>query len=165
MYKLATMIVAMKITKSDFDKLYDPDVSKREYDRIVELIDDRFYEIVKIINPVIETRGWFDYGNCSYDSEESNGYFDPKEYKSNISVGGEVCLCAPLRDNSFPTRWLWEDFEDEFRKSVSDHKLAMENKKAQTKVARERHKQEKAIAIESIRNKLTEEELKFVRFK
>ena len=66
---------------------------------------------------------WFDYGNCNYESENSNGYFDIDEYKEDISVGGECSLPDPYGcDYGFPTRWLWEDFEEEAKKEIENFK-------------------------------------------
>ena len=36
----------MKILKEEFDSLYDENISKKEYERILSKIDQRFIEIV-----------------------------------------------------------------------------------------------------------------------
>ena len=78
----------MKITKEQFESLYSDKITKKEYDHIISLITDRFSEICK---KIIKHHNdmWFDYGNCDYYSENSGGYFDPKEYKNFIEIGGE----------------------------------------------------------------------------
>jgi hypothetical protein len=165
----------MKITKEQFDKLYDKNILKSEYDYIIDLIDDRFAEICKIICPKHD-RQWFDYGNCSYEGEDSNGYFDIKEYKEYIKIGGEYsCIREPYctkYENAFPTRWLWEDFEEEFLKEVRKFEEETLKRKEQIKEKREKKKQEKIEFAKTkpkfqliIKSKLTAEELKYIKFK
>src|SRR6185295_14907449 len=114
---LSEEFVNMKITKEKFDRIYDENISKKEYDQIIEEIDERFFEITRAIskkNPEM----WIDYSNCNYGHDDcSDGRFDPEDYKEFIYIGGEfVNIPKPYGyDNSFPTRWLWEDFEQEFR--------------------------------------------------
>jgi hypothetical protein len=58
---------------------------------------------------------WFDYANWNYDSEETNGYFNTRDYKEYICVGGEhVNLPEPYGPcgTRFPTHWLWTDDDE-----------------------------------------------------
>jgi len=155
----------MKITKEQFDKLYDTDISKREYDNIIGQIDSRFYEIVTSLVGK-KNKQWFDYGNCDYDSEDSNGYFDPEEYREYITVGGENCrLSDPYRDG-FPTRWLWEEsFKLEFDRDVLIHETELEIEKNKEKSKREELKIRKLKFREVITAKLSKEELRYIQFK
>ena len=156
----------MKITKAEFDKLYTDDISKKEYDAIISKIDERFQEICEVILP--EKYAWYDYGNCEYDTEESGGCFDIHEYKSTISIGGDdAFLPEPyLGDgNCFPTRWLWEDFEDEFKTEVENSKLNRLKLKEAAKVKKQNLKNEMAKFKQLIKSKLTKEELKYISFK
>lgn len=134
----------MKITKKEFDLLYSDDITKKKYDEIIGKIDKRFFEIVNVITRKKGQHApkWFDYGNCDYETENSNGHFDIINYKDNIKVGGEwVSLFEPYV-NSFPTRWLCEDFEQEFKDEVEEKDIR-----------------------NSIESKLTKEEMKYVMFK
>lgn len=166
----------MKITKEQFDKLYSKDVSKKEYDNIISKIDERFAEICNKIllkNP----RRWYDYANCDYNSENSNGYFDPEEYKLEIAIGGEYASLPepfysyPYEDknsyleNCFPTRWLWEDFEKEFKTQVKKYKLEILKEKEMAKNKRLELKNKKSEFKKIIQSKLTKEELKYIKFK
>ena len=154
----------MKITKKEFNSLYSDDITKKEYDNIIVKIDRRFSEIMIALlsNP---TKGWFDYGNCSYDSEESGGFFDPKRYEEGISIGGEYSeLPEPFLDE-FPTRWLWEDFQVEFTKEVTEHRKVLRLARTKRKESSEKLKLKKAKFRKSIEKKLTKEELKAIRFK
>ena len=156
-----------KITEKEFESLYNSNCTKQNYDKIISKIDDRFYEIVTTLVPSVKKKGWVDYGNCNYESEDSNGYFDPKEYKEEIYVGGEYCfLPEPYGcDNSFPTRWLWEDFEKEFKSSVERFNREETDEKELKKLKREKRKELKLKFRKIIESKLTKEELKYVKFK
>lgn len=163
------------ITKEDFDKLYSDDISKKEYDRIISLIEGRVQEIVRLIFPQIyKGRNWWDYSNCYYSDEGSNGYFDPEEYKEEISIGGENSFPEPYNEpptdgnGSFPTRWLWTDNEDikkEFNSEIQKIKQADLKEKQDAKQKREEAKIRKAKFKEIIKSKLTKEELKYINFK
>jgi len=77
-----------KITQEEFNRLYSDDISKKEYDAIIAKIDARFSHIMLTLVPSLKKKkGWFDYGNCNYDSEVSGGFFDPEDYKKFIAVG------------------------------------------------------------------------------
>jgi len=158
----------MKISKEDFDKLYSDTVTKKEYDQIITKIEARFNEIMETIWPSAKRpyKAWYDWGNCEYEGENSNGYFDPKDYKENIEIGGEcVNLPEPYSNCGspyFPTRWLWEDFEDEFKAEVAKEKAKEEAAKAAAKQAAENSKAKKQQLMDSIKSKLTTEEFKYV---
>jgi hypothetical protein len=155
----------MKITKKEFDSLYSDNITKKEFDRIISKIDNRFSEIVLTLKPSLRTKGWFDYENCNYDSEESGGYFDLDWCKEVIEVGGEYSELPEPFSCGFPTRWLWEDFEVEFAKEVAGHKKALELSKTKKKQTAEKLKIKKAKLRKSIERKLTKEELKVIKFK
>ena len=154
----------MKITKEEFEKLYDENISKKEYDSIINKIDERFGEIVKHIAKK-HPNMWYDYGNCDYYSEDSGGYFDPEDYNEFIEVGGEwVNIPEPYND-SFPTSWLWEDFEEEFETEVKSYKEKKIKKKEAEKTKKQAKKAEKEKLIVQIKSKLSKEELKVIKFK
>lgn len=156
----------MKITKEEFDKLYTDDITKKEFDRIIRKIDDRFGEIYLTLNPDIKKRGWFDYENCNYESEVSGGYFDHIEYKEYIGIGGEYSELPMPYEYEIPTRWLWEEnFGVEFKKEVSEYEKTIELKKKKVKVAEDKRKLKKEKLQKSIAQKLTKEELKIINFK
>lgn len=156
----------MKITKAEFDEVYNPDVTKRRYDEIIGKIDNRFNQIAEHIVKKSPTCGWFDYDNCEYDVEGPTGYFDPKKHKTDIGVGGEyVSMPPPYDDMSFPTRWLWEDYEQEFESNVQNVKKEEAAKKLREKQARDASKIRKEEMKKAITSKLTKEELKYIYFK
>ncbi len=161
-----------KITKDQFDSLYSDTVTKKQYDDIIELINGRVNYIVEELAISKGRRFWWDFDNCQYDCDESGGEFEPERYKEYIGIGGEdFDFPEPydLGDNGcsagFPTRWLWEDFEEEFKSEVKkfkDEKLALKEKtKQQTQTRKQKNEALKASA----KAKLTPEEWKAVRLK
>ena len=156
----------MKITKQEFDKLYDDSVTKKEYDAIITKIDARFGEIIVTIDPSINAgRNWFDYGNNNYDSERNGGYFDPQFYKTEIDIGGENRGLPQPFGYSIPTRWLWEDFQEDFDAQIKAFNDAEEAKKSKAKGKAIKNKKYHEKLRKSIKSKLTAEELKIVEFK
>jgi len=151
----------MKITKEEFEKLYSDDITKKEYDRIISAIDVRFVEIMKVINKTKPSSCWFDYDNLDYQGEESGGYFDPEYYKEDIGFGGECLNIPEPYYDSFPTRWLWEDFEDEFKREVETFQKQEKLKKEKEELK----KAEKQNLIKQIKSKLTKEEWAIIKFK
>lgn len=154
----------MKITKEEFYKLYSEDITKKEYDTIISKIDIRFNEICVAIIPKRD-RMWFDYSNCDYGSDDSGGYFDPQEYNEFISIGGGFADLPEPYGDGFPTRWLYEDFEDEFKSKVAEHKEKEAQAKLKAKNQQEELKARKAEMKKIIGSKLTKEELKYIKFK
>lgn len=161
------------MTKEEFDKLYSNDISKKEYDRIISLIDQRSSDVVMLIWPKICDDGWFVYANYSYEDKESEGYFDINEYKKEICYGGDFKFPEPycFTDEGLgyiPTRWLWTDDEEilkEFNTNVKKAEQSKSKKKQEAKQKREELKVRKAKFKEIIKSKLSEEELKYINFK
>ena len=157
----------MKITKQEFDTLYSDDVTKKQYDAVIAKIDQRFGEIIITLMPNFHKnrQGWFDYDNCSYDSDVSGGYFDPQAYQERIAIGGKWDgLPAPF-EYEIPTKWLWEDFQEDFDAQIKAYKEAEALQKAKLAIVASKKKESKLQIIEAIKSKLTPEELKLVSFK
>jgi len=158
--------MSKKITKEEFELLYDENITKKQYDCIISKIDARFYEICKMC--LVKTNSsWFDYGNCGYERDPVNGFFDPNEYKEYIIIGGEGLRYIDGMDLSeqFPTRWLWEDFEEELKADNKADLAREEAKKQKAKQKREEKKIWKQKMIKQVKAKLTKEEFKFIRSK
>jgi hypothetical protein len=154
----------MKITKEDYLKLADDSISKREYDTIIGNIDNRFDEIMKFI--AIGKIHWYDYSNGDSHAE-IDGHFVPNNYgiRDYIGFEGDYTIPEPYADSGIPIRWLWEDFEVEFKHEVEKYKSQKIKDKETNKVKRETIKTKKANMKLIIRSKLTKEELKFIKFK
>lgn len=153
-----------KITKQDFDKLYDENISKREYDRIINLINSRFeYIMLKLIPEYNRgSKFWYDYGNGSIDGDISGGFFDPKQYSENIDIiNAELPL--PYEDTGIPTRWLWEDFEHEMKLAIQKAKLEETKRNLQAEADKREQEIKKIEMHLQIKSKLSEEELRYVQ--
>ena len=153
-----------KITKEEYLSLYDENISKKNYDTIISKIDARFYNIIKGIS----TRfSWFDYDNENGECNKS-GYFEPKRYKETdyISFSGSYSIPLPYSIcDGIPIRWLWEDYEEEFKSEVKKEEIKKFKMKEIEKTKRGELKDKKSKIKEIIRSKLTKEELKFIEFK
>ena len=156
----------MKLNKEEFDKLYSENITKKEYNEIIKKIDRRFSEIMLDLKPSIKKRGWFDYGNCTYtDSNGSYGYFDRTLYEKEIMIGGEYAELPEPFSYYIPTKWLWQDYREEFDSMTREYIENLSKKKAQAKIKAQQRKLKKDKLKLSIKNKLTEEELKIIKFK
>jgi hypothetical protein len=164
----------MKITEEQFNKLYSEDISKKEYEQIIALIDARFQEIVNLVFPFIRYgRNWYVYANVNYDSEGSIGRFDINDYKQEICIGGENKFPEPYCNTDegngyFPTRWLWTDNDEivkEFNRETEKSKNDALKEKERAKQKQEDLKNRKAEFRKIIESKLTKEELKYIQFK
>lgn len=164
----------MKLTKEEVESIYDENVSKKTYDSVIKKIDERFGEVIKLVIPTINRNGgWFDYANCSYRDEGQSGHFDTGSYRDEIYVGGNCRFPQPYNDSGIgcgyiPTRWLWTDDEEikkEFTKETEVYKKEVEKKKVYNKAKRIETIKKNLQLEESIRSKLTKEELKFINFK
>lgn len=153
------------ITKQQFDSLYSPDIKKSEYDLIISEIDDYFAKIIRLIKKP-KTNEWFDFDNTPGE-ENTRGYFDPKEYKTEIMIGGNYSLPDPYY-LSIPTRWLWTNKEDilkEYKEKVQEYIEIRNRNKELAKQKNKEKKEYRATLINQIKSKLTKEELKIVSFK
>jgi hypothetical protein len=152
----------MKITKEEFYFLFSDSILKKEYDAIISRINVRFQEICKVF--LKKGKGsWFDYNTGDYDGSE--GQFDPKIYAGTIGVIGEGIEPPLGYDYEFPTRWLWQDFEDELAETSKSYQQEIKKKKEEQKAKRETKRERLKTLQASIRSKLTKEELKAISFK
>lgn len=155
------------IKKEEFDLLYDENITKKQYDEIISKIDRRFADIcIKFLIKHDGNNWWYDYGNGHYDSEVSGGYFDPVEYKDEIEIIGEWIDMPPgFYDNIIPTRWLWEDWEEEFEQIKNEFLKKEQELKNKQKENRTKLTEKKQELQKSIKEKLTKEELSAITFK
>ena len=154
----------MKITQEQFESLYSSEILKKDFDAIISLIDQRFTEICQKFLIKKNKNYWFDYDNASYDDDGVQGVFDPDNYKTDIGITGEWIDPPEGYDFSFPTRWLWEDFEEELKTETEKAIGQIEKAKEKAKEKRLQKKANIKALQESIRQKLTKEELKAIKF-
>lgn len=159
----------VKLTKEIFDKLFDPDIKKSEYDEIIGLCEERFWDIwTKAAKALGVKIDWYDFHNEA--GEYSPGYFDPYEYDVEIGVTGKWSGQYEDEDllSWFPTKYLWQDDEkviEELLKEKERLQAKKFQKKSDAKAKREALKIKKAEMKKIIESKLTKEELKFIKFK
>lgn len=163
-----------KIDKDYFDKLYDPNVTKRDYDAIISAIGDRTNHIWRIIIKISSRNlGWWAFSNdveLGDGNGSTGGEFDPETDKEFIEVMGDFTTRDEeeyLFNEGFPTRFLWTDdseWKNEVLKNIEEcyakHALAKEKAKQDREQAELKRKE----TIKIIKSKLTKEELKYVQF-
>jgi len=150
-----------KLDKALMDKVFNGSLTVKEFSAIEEKIDNRFFYVLK---KIMEIQGvnvkWVDYANEG-GKDGSQGYFDPVWYREAIDFTGEfegLYSKDKCYLESFPTRFLWEDFEEQVTKEYKDHKNQIEQKKIDDKKKRIERKEQKERLIKSAFSKLTPEE-------
>ena len=151
-----------KITKEEFDLLYDDSITKKQYNEIKNKIDIRVHEIAEKFFVNFNATSSYDYDNGE---DEDDGHFDETLYKDTISFDYWGTKYPPGYPDGLPTRWLWEDFEDELVSTSNEFLDKQAKAKAKAKEAREKDKLRRAELYKSIKSKLTPEELKVIKFK
>lgn len=98
----------MKITKEQFLRLMDENISHKEYTNTMSNILCRITEIVRNIKHDVY------YFYCNEDMD-----FNPETSTENITL--DISLSQPY-GYSLPTRWLWEDdYKKEYETAVKEH--------------------------------------------
>jgi hypothetical protein len=97
---------------------------------------------------------WWDFDNTG-GQDGSSGYFDPDLYNESVYLYYETPTCCqsfgilPYHDH-FPTRWIWEDFEEECER---EYKKAMQkwiNLKTDHYIHKEKRDKLKAQALKKL---------------
>ena len=151
-------------------KLNDPNVTKREYDAIIEEIGERVgYVWRKLLKISGRRLNWYAFQNdVEYDDGDgsSGGSFDPETDGEFIELSGDYASREVDGDfaTGFPTRFLWTD-DDVWQQEVLNHIDQNKKLKESEKQKAELTKVARTKIIESIKSKLTKEELKYVSFK
>lgn len=156
----------MKILKEQYDKLFDPKITHREYLNIITAIKNRVEEVWKEILKIQKRKvQWWDFDN---EKEDSSGYFDEHRYRDVISLTGvfeETDWNCPYA-TEFPTSFLWDDnFNIIVQEDYDTFLKEKEEKKKRAKENRVKAKEKKEKIRKNIESKLTSEELKYIKFK
>ena len=163
----------MEITQELVAKLSDPDIKKKEYQEIVKAICDKVDKIWKFIIKTTPKRklDWWAFSNdvdLGRGNGSTGGEFDPETDKEFITIEGENHYWDNKfysYNEGFPTSFLWTDYQT----IVTDHITECELKEEQAKVkAKQKADETQAYReriLDSIRSKLNEEELKFLKIK
>lgn len=158
------------VSKEEFESLYTDTITHKNYDLIVNRIGHRVTEILTSLGIYRATGSWWDYDNCSYDAEESGGYFDTERYRETIGIGGEnLHFPEPWRWDyplGIPTRWLWEKgYKKEFNARIKEFELSERKARAKKDKQKKDAKKNKEKLMKSIKSKLTKAELKLLGIK
>lgn len=160
-----------KLTKVEFDSVLSEDISVKQHKVLLSNITERFIYIVNKIDKLTEREmEWLDYDN--EEGENHLGSFDPHLYDKEISYVGDFSVLTKNRmttyDRRFPTSWLYNDFEDQLKNEVEQHKQAISDSQQKT-FNRSNEIRKIANTIEDVQAqilaKLTPEEKLYIQFK
>jgi hypothetical protein len=161
-----------KMDKQVVDKFLDGSLTVKESDKIKEDIVDRCNYIVRSIWQLQgygKVFGWWDFANEG-GKDGPSGYFDRYSYREIISTTGEVerhheWPYDMLYNDGFPTKWLWEDFEDALVQEATKFKEDEKKKKETEKQKRVEREAKKKELIASALTKLTPEEARAMGYR
>lgn len=148
---------------------YDSKVTKKQDTELMGKILRRFSYCMDVLFEkfkIDHVRKWYDFDNGG---DDGNGDFDRSCYLENIGYTGEYIYSKLPGWNeyseSIPTAWLWTDFESDLDNFIAEQQKLHDEKAQQKRIAYAESKNKKAALIESIKNKLTKEELSVIKFK
>jgi len=133
-----------------------------------------------IIRRCLELAGgkldWWDWNSDGDYEDQSSGDFMESYDKDTLSIRAEWNIKREIifldRDgdewglsDGVPTRWLYEDFEEEFTNGIKAYKEKEEQKKAKDKENKQKREQEKKTLITQAASKLSKEERKALGIK
>lgn len=152
-----------KITEAEYDSLRSGELTMKQGNILLEIISTRFTYIMKTICSKVE---WYDYDN-GY--KETDGSFEVHRYAKDdeIFFEGEFTFKHPRMKHGFdgiPIKWLWQDFEEEFERSIEVAKREEQDRLAKEQAQREHLKSTKVEMKKIIQGKLTKEELRYIKF-
>ncbi len=156
------------ISKDLFLELYDEDISKKRYSNIISIVEERITYIIYKIHG--KSMRWYIFPNGSHDVENCGGNFEPDEESKEwieLSTYGHKKIFEHYSEG-FPTKWLWTENKEivsQLEKEKNNLKIEKEIKIKKNKEKTLDLKQKKSKFKEIISSKLTEEELKYIKFK
>lgn len=159
------------LEKSVVERMTSGEMSLKEFSNIEKQISDRLnYFMWKAAEIAGVTLSWWNYNNGDSESE-ADGHFDPKIYVDKVGIEGQYqgksdnnMLFDDYFSDGLPMEVLYLDVEEKVNKDLKDlHESIELKKKEELKEAKQKDKDFKAL-VESIRSKLTPEELKIVKF-
>lgn len=158
------------LNEKNFKKFLQDEMIVKEAKAFKDLVDKRFSYIVhKIAENNSTNVSWFDYDNS--DGGEGVGFFNTDRYNEYVFYTGEFESLSyiPVKsftkyDNSFPTKWFYQNFELALKKEKEDFLQEQKNQQEQAKLGKEKAKIEFEKVKDSIKKKLTIEELNYISF-
>ncbi len=149
----------------------DGNLTIAEMKKLRPQIENRLNYVVRKIAEITDyDLSWWDFSNLNEDAEK-NGFFDPEVHTDSVSI---VISGHPSRykDNLFdmymdniPFDFVYIDFEDIVIKQYESFKNKIDTAIYDT--AKEKEFKDKKLheIIESVKSKLTEEEMSYICFK
>lgn len=163
------------ILKEDFDKLFDENISKKEYDCIIGLVNNRVNHILLYCILKVLKINWhaYSYSNDIYfyngaGGGSDGGFFDPLAYRDFIELYIDSKSGLTIYRDGFPTEFLFLDDEEIKRRVLKEYEEKKQDEIREKEMKKQKRIAEKAKKAEMksiIQSKLTKEELKFIRFK
>lgn len=157
-----------KMDKDVFLSIFDDSISVRRQNQIKTMITDRFQYIMETLFQLNGVKfSWYDFDNEA--GEGKSGYFDPVDYREETDFTGEWNYVprgfkSPELDNcAFPNAWYYEDFEQSVIDELTRQKEEKERKAQERKRRKEQTEKRGAELMASIKAKLTEEEIIYLK--
>lgn len=130
-------------TEQDAKDIFSEDITVKHHKELKEKANERFCYIMAQMAKIIGREiVWFDFDNEG-GNEYSPGYFDKDLYDKNVTFVGEIKATRNKEfnkyDESFPTQWLWTNFEKELEEEVKifveaeNHKKEVQKNEAKNK--------------------------------
>jgi hypothetical protein len=160
----------MEITQALIEELKDDGITVKRNNEIKEAIAQKVGEIWRFICQESKRKmDWWMFSNGNAEVEGDGGEFDPRFDAKFIDIDGPVYYSKIRNDpykNGFHTELLWDKY---WRQTVVDTLEAAKKKDAEEdhkrKETNETRKKIRKVLIDSIKKKLTKEELKIIKFK
>lgn len=147
----------MEITEELILSLESDTITHKRYKDVVEEINKKIDEIWNfIINESGRKMDWYTIMNDSFFENK----FNPFYHKEFIKIGGNFShhdIESYEYNKGFPTNFLWSDYKSIVKKHLQEIKEKHENNKQDVF--------KKRVLIESIKSKLTKEELNLIILK
>ena len=157
------------LNKELFIQFLNDEMTVKQVKSFTEDLTKRFYYIVHTIAQLTgRTIDWFDYDNEG--GEYNPGVFDTEVYRDCVGYLGEFSNKKDMKvrfedyDDSFPTRWFYNNFEDELKSEQSAFFKEEEEKNNEKNAKLLKNKQDFTKIQNSIKAKLTKEEMAYIRF-
>lgn len=160
------------LDEKTFKKFLQDEMTVKEAKVFKDVVDKRFSYIVhKIAEVNSKNVSWFDYDNS--DGGEGVGFFNTDSYKNNVDYTGEfedlsykpqVKNTFDKYDYSFPTKWFYQSFEVALKQEQQAFLKKEKAKQDEAKLSKETAKLEFEKVKDSIKKKLTIEELAYISF-
>lgn len=156
------------LEKNVVERMISGEMSLKEFSDIEKQISERLnYFMLKAAEIAGVDLSWWDYNNGDSESE-TDGYFDPKVYVDKVKIEGQYydskskngMIFDDYFSNGISLEVLYCDVKE---KILSDMKELHKRLDAEKSLKEQKDNDFKAL-VESIRSKLTPEELKIVKF-